>query len=102
LWPSSHDGAPLDRSTHRLQHVYLSLLDEDPEEQLRRKFLLMSLDHFYEAFQSMISSYESGQVNDESIYANKIIDPAGSQGSITLAHTFYGVFDVVSLLTRAY
>ncbi len=95
-------GTPLNRATHRVQHVYLSLLDEDPEEQARRKFLVMSLGHFYEDFQSMISSYDPGRVNDESIYANKVIDPAGPQGSTTIAHTFYGVFDVVSLLTRFY
>jgi hypothetical protein len=92
-------GVPLNRSAHRVQHVYLSLLDDDPEEQQRRKLLVMWQGHFYEDFQSMISSYESGRINDESIYANKIIDPAGTQGSITIAHTFYGVFDVVSLLT---
>jgi hypothetical protein len=92
-------GVPLNRSAHRVQHVYLSLLDDDPEEQQRRKLLVMWLGHFYEDFQSMISSHQSGRINDESIYANKIIDPAGTHASITIAHTFYGVFDVVSLLT---
>ena len=80
-----------------MHHTYLSLSDDDPQEKMRRKFLVMSLGHFFENFHSAISAYETGKVDDESIYMNKIIDPGGS---ITIAHTFYGVFDVVSMLAR--
>ncbi len=93
-------GFPLDRASHEVQHVYLSLRTEDLEEQSRRKFIVMALGHFYEEFQSMIASHDAGRVSDESIYTNRIMDPAGAHGSITIAHTFYGVFDVVSLLSR--
>lgn len=93
-------GVPLNRATHRIHHTYLSLSDDDPQEREGRKLLVMSLGHFFEGFQSLISTHDAGKVQDESIYMNKIIDPAGPQGSITIAHTFYGVFDVVSMLTR--
>ena len=87
---------PLNRAAHEMHHTYLSLSDDDPQEHMRRKLLVMSLGHFFENFQSAISAYEAGRVDDESIYMNKVIDPAGPEGSITIAHTFYGVFDVVS------
>lgn len=37
---------------------------------------------------------------DEVVYSNAVMDPIGTEGSITIAHTFYGVFEVVSLLSR--
>ena len=92
-------GNPLDPARHAISHVYLSLSTSDPHELQCRNFLTMSLGHFYTGFQSSISNYEAAKL-DESVYMNKIIDPAGNNASITIAHTFYGIFDVVSLLTQ--
>lgn len=47
----------------------------------------------------MISHYEADRV-DEAIYGHDIMDPGGPSASITIAHTFYGIFNVWSLLTR--
>jgi hypothetical protein len=91
---------PLNRAGHQMRHTYLSLSTDDPQEQERRKFLVMGLGHFFEDFRTLVSAYEAGRVDDESIYMNNVIDPAGPEGSITIAHTFYGVFDAVSMLTR--
>jgi len=57
-----------------------------------------SLHVFYEQFSSFVES--NADQGDVVVYQNKIIDPAGPDASITIAHTFYSVFNVVSLLTR--
>ena len=47
----------------------------------------------------VVESYEADRA-DEVVYGNQIVDPGGADASITIAHTFYGVFEVVSFLTR--
>jgi len=54
---------------------------------------------FIANFNDHVESYEAAKA-DEMIYQNKIIDPAGVLGSITILHTFYGVFSVVSFLSK--
>ena len=93
-------GTPLDPSKHGISHDYLSLHIEDPILILRRDILNNSLKYFFENGEWMIKNYEADKLSDV-IYQNKMIDPWGSAlGSITIAHTFYGIFNVVSLLTR--
>ena len=92
-------GARFDERNHLLTQHYLSLTTHDPEELRHLALLSESLRVFYEQFGSFVESYDAGHI-DEVVYQNKIIDPAGPDASITIAHTFYGVFDVVSLLTR--
>jgi hypothetical protein len=57
------------------------------------------LEHFRNNHMEQISHYEAAKVS-ESVYANQIIDPIGNQGSITIIHTFYGIFEVASLLSK--
>ena len=54
---------------------------------------------FFKEHQLRMEHYEAEKI-DEVVYSNKAIDPLGTEGSITIAHTFYGVFEVVSLLSR--
>jgi len=53
---------------------------------------------FRDDYEEHIESYEAAKAT-ESVYANQIIDPARQNGSITIIHTFYGVFEVVSMLS---
>ncbi len=91
-------GARFDERKHLLTHHYLSLTTHDPEELRRLALLSESLHVFYEQFSSFVES--NADQGDVVVYQNKIIDPAGPDASITIAHTFYSVFNVVSLLTR--
>lgn len=91
-------GTHLDSNKHLIKHFYLSLKTEDPFEISARKFLKDSLDYFFEQHEEMIKSYEADKIS-EIVYQNKIIAPLETEGSITIAHTFYGVFNVVSLLS---
>jgi hypothetical protein len=54
---------------------------------------------FFKEHQHRMEHYEADKI-DEVVYSNKVIDPLGTEGSITIAHTFYGVFEVISLLSR--
>lgn len=92
-------GVPLDDRRHEIHHCYLSLITEDPAEVQRRQLLTSMLGTFYRDSQDMITTYEADKIN-ESVYQNRIIDPAGKEASITIAQTFYGIFDVVSLFTQ--
>lgn len=93
-------GTPIDHSRHALSHIYLSLRTDDPLELMRRKLLTEMLDYFFENAEGMIKNYEAAKLS-EVVYQNKIIDPAGSAAaSVTIAHAFYGIFNVVSLLTQ--
>jgi hypothetical protein len=93
-------GTPLDPSQHGISHEYLSLHTEDPLLILRRDMLNSSLKFFFENSEWMVKNYEADKLS-EVIYQNKMIDPPGpGLGSITIAHTFYSIFNVVSLLTR--
>jgi hypothetical protein len=93
-------GTPIDHSRHALSHVYLSLRADDPHELMRRKLLTEMLDYFFKNAERVIKNYEAAKLS-EVIYQNKIIDPTGSAAlSVTIAHTFYGIFNVVSLLSQ--
>ena len=94
-------GVPLNRRRHTPHHYYLSLASADSEELQRRTFLTTMLGKFFRDFEGMIATYEADKIN-ESVYRNKILDPGGKDASITIAHTFYGIFEAVSLLTRTF
>jgi predicted Ser/Thr protein kinase len=49
---------------------------------------------FFKEHQHRMEHYEADKI-DEVVYSNKVIDPLGTE-----AHTFYGVFEVISLLSR--
>lgn len=90
---------PLDSASYRISHTYLSLDTSDPGELLRRRFLTSMLGMFFREASDFVAHYDAARV-DEAVYQNKVIAPPGGKGSITIAHTFYGVFDVVSLLSE--
>lgn len=92
-------GIPLDEQKHKIGHCYLSLQTEDSLELSQREFLSSALGTFYRTFQEVVSRYQADKLV-ESVYKNIIVHPAGKEASITIVHTFYGIFDVVSLLSR--
>lgn len=92
-------GIPFDDSTHSIRHTYFTLVTNDPGELQLRSMLSGFLENFRKKHMGQISHYEAAKVS-ESIYVNQIIDPIGNQGSITIIHTFYGFFEVASLLSR--
>lgn len=90
---------PFDDTTHSINHVYFSLHTEDSQELGVRTMLASTIDTFRKEYNDRISSYEAAKVT-ESVYANQVIDPIGAGGSITIIHTFYGIFEVVSMLSK--
>lgn len=92
-------GIMLDAGKHRLQHVYLSLHSQDKEHQAHVSFAGQTFARLMQEYSFMVDHYEADRI-DEKIYERKVMDPGGSDASITIAHTFYGVFNVLSLLTR--
>jgi hypothetical protein len=92
-------GRPFDVTQHAMRHVYMEFASDDPHEESGRRYLACMLGHFQAEFQAAVSKYEADHV-DEIVYMNRVVDPIGPDGSITILHTFYGVFDVVSLLSR--
>lgn len=92
-------GVVLDHSKHRLQHFYLSLHSQDEEHQRRARFAGQTFATLMREYSFMVEHHRADHV-DEVVYERKVMDPGGADASITIAHTFYGVFNVLSLLTR--
>lgn len=92
-------GTKLDTNTHKIRHIYLNLSSTDAQKNERDRQMFTMMSDLIEKHRWMVSHYEADKV-DEAVYGYKIVDPAGPSASITIAHTFYGVFNVVSLLTR--
>ena len=90
---------PFDDSAHSISHTYFSLHTEDPHELRVRGMLAGMIDSFRQNYNDHISHYEAAKVA-ESVYANQIVDPIGPGGSITIIHTFYGIFEVASMLSK--
>lgn len=88
-------GSPIDRKRYRISHIYLNFeKDDDP----RKVFGLRFIKDLKKNYQSLIETIESDKI-DEVVYKYDIIAPLQDQASITIAHSFYGIFDVVSFLT---
>lgn len=92
-------GTVFDPQAHNMQHVYLNFRTEDEDEKGRIASAQDMLRYFFDKHRRTIEEYESDYV-DEIVYAHKIIAPLEAHGSITIAHSFYGVFEVVSLITK--
>jgi len=93
-------GRSLNLTTHGVGHVYLDLYDDDPDEDKKRRMIAMMFGHYFAGYKDQIAHYEADKI-DEAVYMYRIIDPAGPDASITIIHTFYGVFDVATFLTRS-
>lgn len=92
-------GQPFDESNHSINHTYPTLHTDDPEELKARSFLSGMIGEFQKNYAKIISHFEAAKA-DASVYSNQIIAPIGSNGSITIIHTFYGLFEAVSMLSR--
>ncbi|MFM9851773.1 MAG: hypothetical protein ACKVOJ_03045 [Sphingomonadaceae bacterium] len=92
-------GFPLSSGTHYLSHTYLSFVSEEPAHQLEVAFARNMTSKFFCDYAAMVSRFEAAKI-DEAVYACDILDPGGANASITIAHIFYGMFEVVSWLTR--
>ena len=91
-------GCQFDPDTHTIKHVYLSLSSDDEFHNAKTEFMRSTMEVFFNNFINQIEHFEADRL-DEVVYANDIMAPAGAGGSITIAHTFYGVFEVVSLMS---
>jgi hypothetical protein len=92
-------GVRLTTATHRMRHVYSSLVSDDPSHRIEVAHAKWMTGRFFAEHETMVSRFEAAGI-DDAVYSNAIVDPAGTELSITIAHVFYGVFEVVSLLTR--
>jgi len=91
-------GEVFDPSSHRLHHVYPGLVHGTSDATSNAIWMRDSFAHFFGRYEAMVERFEADKV-DEVVYANTIMAPAGTRASITVAHVFYGVFEVISLMT---
>lgn len=91
-------GHPFKDATHSIRHTYTTLQSNASSDIDAVHLLSGFVGHMRSHHGKMISEYEAAKI-DESIYSNEIIDPLGSNASITIVHKFYGVFEAVSMLS---
>ena len=91
-------GEVFDPSTHRLRHVYPGLVHDTSDATAGASRMRESFASFFDRYEAMAERFEADKV-DEVVYANTIMAPAGIRASINIAHVFYGVFEVISLMT---
>jgi hypothetical protein len=89
---------PFDPSVHWLRHIYPSLHHDDPRANAAAKEARDTFSQFFGLHSGMVEKFEADRV-DEVVYGHTLAAPAGNRASITIAHTFYGVFEVISLMT---
>jgi hypothetical protein len=93
-------GRPLDSSEYHISHFYLSLRTEDQEYVALGEYMKNWMKYFFEQAEWSVTHYEAAKLS-EVVYQHSMIDPTkGGLGSVTIAHTFYGIFNVLSLLTH--
>ncbi|MCB9073033.1 MAG: hypothetical protein H6623_05395 [Bdellovibrionaceae bacterium] len=83
----------LDGTRFKIHHHYPSFEGNKSSESISE-----TMEGFTKEHSQSVTTVDSDKV-DEDVYRYQLIAFGGSQGSITLMHTFYGVFKVVSLLT---
>ena len=89
----------LDSKQFNISHEFMNFLSEDTT---RRRFvqdLMGAMIDLFEEFSWMVECHEADKV-DEVVYSYRIADKFGPDASITVLHSFYGSFNVISLLTR--
>lgn len=92
-------GHPFNESNHAINHTYPTLQTDDPGEFEVRAFLAGMIGEIRQNHPKQVFNYEAAKV-DESVYSNDIVDPIRSDGSITIVHRFYGLFEAISMLSR--
>ena len=89
----------LESAQYGIAHLYLSLISDDPKETARRDVVVRGIGHMSSEFAEFEERFEAATVI-EPVYEYMLLAPAGPDASMTFRHFFYGVFEVVSLLTR--
>lgn len=91
-------GRKFDPRIHSMHHIYVSLTSDDIEQQASFDQARSMILSFFDTFADKVAHTEAAKI-DEVVYANKIVAPLEAGASITIAHSFYGCFEVISLLT---
>lgn len=92
-------GTPLNTTTHRLHHEFLNFTSSDKDHESHVSDWMSGISKLADEHSWAVSNWEADK-QDEVVYSYKLMAPAGTDLSITIIHSFYGVFDVVSLLTK--
>tara|TARA_R110002072_G_scaffold182386_1_gene338555 strand:+ start:86 stop:805 length:720 start_codon:yes stop_codon:yes gene_type:complete len=83
----------------KFMHHYMNFHSNSAHDQALRELGRQMHGRFFTDWSHMVSVFEADHV-DEIVYGYEIVDPCGPDASITIAHSFYGVFQVVSLVTH--
>lgn len=83
---------------HRMRHVYPSLLSADAAQNQMARQMRSGFATFFQRYEDEVERFESDKI-DEFIYGHEMMAPAGKDASITIAHAFYGLFEVITLMT---
>lgn len=96
-------GKHLNTKKFTINHQYKNIISSDTKIANDESILGFFFDDFFREFSDFITNNPDSY---HSVYKYKISDPAeiipamkGEDTSITIAHSFYGIFEVVSLLT---
>lgn len=78
-----------------IRHIYhrLGKIGEAPSA------LELAIEEFYGSRPSPLMSFGTPETHNERIYTAEIFGVPGFRGSITVRHTFFGVFNVTSMLS---
>lgn len=87
-----------DPNMHRIRHVYPSLVSADGTENEAAQRMRSGFASFFGRYAERVERFESDKI-DEVVYGHEMMAPAENNASITIAHTFYGLFEVITLMT---
>lgn len=88
-----------DDSMHYMHHRYPNFVSEDVDENACNGSAQQFIEHFSQVHPGMTIPHNF-VVNEQIVYSCNVVAPAGDEGSITMHHTFFGIFHVISFLTR--
>lgn len=84
-------------TNYRIGHIYHRFVSiGDPQ----RLAIEAAIDRFYDGKPLDIMAFGNPETRNERIYTVEIHGLPEFQGSITIVHTFFGVFKVTSMLSR--
>ncbi|MBP2304750.1 hypothetical protein GBZ48_10470 [Azospirillum melinis] len=94
-----HFNSQFDKKKHSMRHIYMNFYSDDDGYKRDVNFMNSYMKPFFDDFRNLVVRIEADKI-DEAVYSCDIMAPVGAEASITIAHSFYGVFEVISLLTR--
>ncbi len=97
----AHFNKPFDDSKHAMHHLYPDFFSDDSEYNKRNSEAKTQFSDFIEEYSPAITRHAQ-VVNDLPVYSYQLVAPAKDETSITILHNFYGMFNVISLLTRTW